>query len=73
MHSIGAALFLPRTSIHFWDEIGYEHNPYTHCPKIGKNWENGRCSCDPARSFGEYLFLFVSLVLAESPMLEAFY
>jgi len=50
VHSIGAALFLPRSSIHFWNEIGYEHNPYTHCPK-GKLWENGRCSCDPGRSF----------------------
>ncbi|KAF9448417.1 glycosyltransferase family 15 protein [Macrolepiota fuliginosa MF-IS2] len=51
VHSIGAALFLPRSRIHFWDEIGYEHNPYTHCPKLGKNWANGRCSCDPGRSF----------------------
>jgi hypothetical protein len=54
VHSIGAALFLPRSNIHFWDEIGYEHNPYTHCPKLGNNWENGRCSCDPKRNFGEF-------------------
>ncbi|KAF5348300.1 hypothetical protein D9756_010537 [Leucocoprinus leucothites] len=51
VHSIGAALFLPRSKIHFWDEIGYEHNPYTHCPRMGNNWQHGRCSCDPQRSF----------------------
>ncbi|KAF9002075.1 nucleotide-diphospho-sugar transferase [Cyathus striatus] len=51
VHSIAAALFLPRQQIHFFNEIGYEHNPYTHCPKGEKNWENGRCSCDPAKSF----------------------
>ncbi|TEB26407.1 alpha-1,2-mannosyltransferase [Coprinellus micaceus] len=51
VHSIGAAIFLNRTQIHFFDEIGYEHNPYTHCPKLGTNWKDGRCSCDPAKSF----------------------
>ncbi|XP_006456474.1 hypothetical protein AGABI2DRAFT_211452 [Agaricus bisporus var. bisporus H97] len=51
VHSIGAALFLPRSKIHFWDEIGYEHNPYKHCPKLGNNWEKGKCSCNPSTSF----------------------
>ncbi|KAL9708793.1 hypothetical protein Ac2012v2_007947 [Leucoagaricus gongylophorus] len=51
VHSIGAALFLPRSRIHFWDEIGYEHNPYTHCPRLGNHWQEGKCSCDPQRSF----------------------
>jgi len=55
VHSIGAALFLPKSRIHFWDEIGYEHNPYTHCPRMGNNWQEGKCSCDPQRSFGEFL------------------
>lgn len=55
VHSIGAALFLPRSRIHFWDEIGYEHNPYTHCPKLGNNWEKGKCSCNPSTSFGSSL------------------
>lgn len=51
VHSVAAALFASRDQIQFFDEIGYEHNPYTHCPKLGNNWEKGRCSCDPARSF----------------------
>lgn len=51
VHSIAAALFASRDQIQFFDDIGYEHNPYTHCPKNKDVWEKGRCSCDPARSF----------------------
>ncbi|KII84909.1 glycosyltransferase family 15 protein [Plicaturopsis crispa FD-325 SS-3] len=53
VHSIAAALFLPRQDIHFFNEIGYEHNPYTHCPSTAGDdkWTKGRCACDPNRSF----------------------
>jgi alpha 1,2-mannosyltransferase len=51
VHSIAAALFLPRSSIHFFDEIGYEHPPFTHCPINKERWTQGRCSCNPAESF----------------------
>lgn len=52
VHSIGAALFARKDQIHFFDEIGYEHAPYQHCPREKKSWENGRCGCNPSRSFG---------------------
>lgn len=52
MHSIAAALFARKDQIHFFDNIGYEHNPYTHCPKGTGLWEQGRCGCNPERSFG---------------------
>ncbi|KAF6747527.1 alpha-1,2-mannosyltransferase [Ephemerocybe angulata] len=51
VHSIAAALFLPKDQIHFFDEIGYEHPPFTHCPKSGNNWKKGRCTCDPENNF----------------------
>ncbi|CAA7264528.1 unnamed protein product [Cyclocybe aegerita] len=51
VHSIAAALFASRDQIQFFDDIGYEHNPYTHCPKSKKVWEERRCSCDQQRSF----------------------
>ncbi|KAG5719171.1 putative mannosyltransferase MNT2 [Termitomyces sp. T112] len=51
VHSIAAAIFLDKDRLHFFDEIGYEHNPYTHCPKRQESWERGRCSCDPDKSF----------------------
>ncbi|KAJ3506526.1 hypothetical protein NLJ89_g6816 [Agrocybe chaxingu] len=50
VHSIGAALFASRDQIQFFDEIGYEHAPYTHCPRQGNNWERGRCSCNPGHN-----------------------
>ncbi|KAJ6530310.1 glycosyltransferase family 15 protein [Mycena capillaripes] len=51
VHSIAAGIFANKDQIQFFEEIGYEHNPYTHCPKDPQMWERGRCGCDPARSF----------------------
>jgi len=51
VHSIAAALFARTDQIHFFDDIGYEHNPYTHCPKKLETWKKGKCSCDQGRSF----------------------
>jgi len=53
VHSIAAALFTARDNIHFFHDIGYEHNPYTHCPKDERTWTTGKCSCNPRESFGE--------------------
>ncbi|KAJ7752429.1 glycosyltransferase family 15 protein [Mycena maculata] len=51
VHSIAAGLFASKDQLQFFEEIGYEHNPYTHCPKDPQMWERGKCGCDPARSF----------------------
>ncbi|KIM37752.1 glycosyltransferase family 15 protein [Hebeloma cylindrosporum] len=51
VHSIAAAIFASRDQIHFFDEIGYEHAPYTHCPKERDHWKRGRCSCNPKTNF----------------------
>ncbi|KIM60235.1 glycosyltransferase family 15 protein [Scleroderma citrinum Foug A] len=51
VHSIAASLFLPRDAIHFFQEIGYEHAPYTHCPLDTERWSKGQCSCDQQHSF----------------------
>ena len=56
VHSIGAALFAGKSRIHFFREIGYEHSPFTHCPTEEELWKRGRCTCDPARSFGTFFF-----------------
>ncbi|KAG0224243.1 alpha 1,2-mannosyltransferase 2.4.1 [Actinomortierella wolfii] len=46
VHSIAAALMLNRREIHFFNDIGYRHGMYEHCP------ENPdlqlKCACDPA-------------------------
>ncbi|KAH8801849.1 glycosyltransferase family 15 protein [Flagelloscypha sp. PMI_526] len=51
VHSIAAGLFLPKDKIQFFDEIGYEHNPYTHCPRDKEVWRQGKCSCAPNKNF----------------------
>ncbi|KAJ7221311.1 glycosyltransferase family 15 protein [Mycena pura] len=56
VHSIAAALFLPKTKIHFFNEIGYEHPPNQHCPKDDSVWRKGMCSCDQEKThdYGPY-------------------
>ncbi|KIY72245.1 glycosyltransferase family 15 protein [Cylindrobasidium torrendii FP15055 ss-10] len=51
VHSIAAALFLPRDQIHFFEEIGYQHDDWAHCPRDEDMWVRGRCTCDRTRSF----------------------
>ncbi|KAL6120889.1 hypothetical protein NUSPORA_02302 [Nucleospora cyclopteri] len=41
IHSIAVALFLDKSEVHFFDEIGYTHDAITHCPVKGKN-----CNCE---------------------------
>ena len=53
VHSMAAALFASRDQIHFFDDIGYQHDPYTHCPRNRNKWRKGRCSCEPKQSFGK--------------------
>lgn len=48
VHSIFASLFLPKEKIHFFDNIGYYHSPYSHCPT---NQKGLSCHCDPSESF----------------------
>ncbi|KAK6460711.1 alpha-1,2-mannosyltransferase, partial [Scheffersomyces coipomensis] len=51
VHSIAAALFLPREKIHFFEDVGYYHVPFTNCPvdpaiRFGRN-----CHCNPDKDF----------------------
>ena len=51
MHSLAAALFLPMDKIHWFGDMGYRHNPWTHCPTDDLSYENGRCLCPRADNF----------------------
>jgi len=51
VHSMAAALFASRNQIHFFDDIGYQHDPYTHCTANNNKWRKGKCSCEPSKSF----------------------
>ncbi|KAF8507780.1 glycosyltransferase family 15 protein [Gautieria morchelliformis] len=52
VHSIAAALFLPKDKLHFFSDIGYRHSVYTHCPQ-GEQHTQGKCWCNEADNFGE--------------------
>jgi alpha 1,2-mannosyltransferase len=51
VHSLAAILFLDKSRLHHFDDIGYYHVPWNHCPVNKEYHENGRCNCDPAKSF----------------------
>lgn len=53
VHSIGAGLFAPKDQIHFFDNIGYQHDPLQHCPRDARVRRAMKCSCLPWRSYGE--------------------
>ena len=42
-------------SQHFFDDIGYRHEPYQHCPQ-GAAHAQGKCWCDPKQNFGALFF-----------------
>uniref|UniRef100_A0A0W0FIW4 Putative glycosyltransferase family 15 protein n=1 Tax=Moniliophthora roreri TaxID=221103 RepID=A0A0W0FIW4_MONRR len=51
VHSIAAGLLLRHDQIHFFEDIGYQHDDWSHCPLKDEIWERGRCSCDQSSSF----------------------
>ncbi|BDA47839.1 Glycolipid 2-alpha-mannosyltransferase 2 [Coccomyxa sp. Obi] len=42
VHSLAAAMFLNSTEVHFFQDFGYRHNSYKHCPAEQRN----NCHCD---------------------------
>jgi len=50
VHSIAASLFLPKREIHFFNDIGYFHVPFHHCPTIEEQFRS-RCACNPTDNF----------------------
>jgi len=42
VHSIGAALFARKDQIHFFNDIGYRHEPFQHCPQ-GDVHQKNKC------------------------------
>jgi len=50
VHSIGAALLARKDQIHFFNEVGYKHEPFMHCP-TGEVHQRGKCWCDQNQNF----------------------
>lgn len=51
VHSIAASLLLPKEEIHFFNDIGYWHVPFTHCPTTESDRLKLKCTCDPKKNF----------------------
>ncbi|AJT73475.1 AIC_G0049820.mRNA.1.CDS.1 [Saccharomyces cerevisiae] len=51
VHSIGAALFLDRSEIHHFGDIGYYHVPFHSCPIDTSIRLANKCDCDPSKDF----------------------
>ncbi|KAF3484262.1 alpha-1,2 mannosyltransferase KTR1 [Arthroderma uncinatum] len=51
IHSIAAALMLKKSEIHFFNDIGYYHVPFTHCPTGNKLKTDLRCYCSEKKNF----------------------
>ncbi|ORX65634.1 hypothetical protein DL89DRAFT_310734 [Linderina pennispora] len=46
VHSISAAMFLQKEEVHWFEDIGYLHPGWQHCPS-GDAWLKNRRTCDP--------------------------
>ncbi|KAJ1957382.1 hypothetical protein EC988_000857 [Linderina pennispora] len=39
-------MFLQKEKVHWFEDIGYLHSGWQHCPS-GDAWLRNRCTCDP--------------------------
>lgn len=51
VHSIAASLFLQKDQIHFFEDVGYFHNPFHNCPISKETRLKNNCVCDPNKDF----------------------
>ncbi|KAI9266777.1 glycosyltransferase family 15 protein [Phascolomyces articulosus] len=49
VHSIAVSLFLNKDEIHFFDDIGYRHDDFMHCPSARELQK--KCHCDAHAAF----------------------
>lgn len=59
VHSIAASILLKKSEFHFFNDIGYRHTSYIHCPV--EDEFRLKCSCDPNENFGKYIIISVVL------------
>lgn len=50
VHSIAAAMFLKKEQIHWFEDIGYFHNPFRNCPSNPGLLLNCNAQCQPEKS-----------------------
>jgi alpha 1,2-mannosyltransferase len=51
VHSIAVGLFLNKSQVHFFNDVGYKHDPFMHCP-VARELQK-KCHCNAADNFGK--------------------
>ncbi|ORZ03673.1 nucleotide-diphospho-sugar transferase [Syncephalastrum racemosum] len=51
VHSLAVAMMLKKDEVHFFNDIGYKHNPLMHCPT--ESYLQKSCHCDGGENFEE--------------------
>lgn len=51
VHSIAASLFLNKSEVHYFDDVGYFHVPFHNCPTDAAVREKKKCRCNPEDNF----------------------
>jgi hypothetical protein len=63
-------MMLKREDIHWFYDIGYQHDGFEHCP-LEPSWLiNDKCDCNPATSFRKSLVVisFFQLLILHLPL-----
>lgn len=45
VHTLGVLALMNKSQIHFFNDIGYYHPPFFHCPSDSESFDSGRCLC----------------------------
>lgn len=51
VHSIAASLFLNKSEVHYFHDVGYYHVPFHNCPTDAAVREKKKCRCNPNDNF----------------------
>ncbi|KAJ1919138.1 alpha-1,2-mannosyltransferase ktr1 [Mycoemilia scoparia] len=54
VHSIAAALFLTKSQIHWFEDVGYNHIGYSHCPHPDLMAQRCTCKAEDAYPYGAH-------------------
>jgi alpha 1,2-mannosyltransferase len=52
VHSIAVGLFLNKSEVHFFNDVGYKHEPFMHCP-VARELQK-KCHCNAEDNFGKH-------------------
>lgn len=61
VHSIAVGIFLNKSEVHFFNDVGYKHDPFMHCP-VARELQK-KCHCNAEDNFGKYKHLTLDFII----------